>query len=219
MQKGGGSILAAVPIWHNFMVEALKKYEPESFPKPDPINVDKPILKGEYIINLKIGDNIYPQIHNILFWIDKNNPLGPSPFNFDDPQAMNWEWPVSQWILNNLDNPQQYNANIPYQYASLPQETPSPNISINFLQPQNGDFINSNNINLSLEIKSNNEIKSLQIFFNDQLIREENTNIQGTYQIQISPTNLLDQNQIKVVACDVLNFCQQKDIIIFKSNN
>jgi len=219
MQKGGGSILAAVPIWHNFMVEALKKYEPESFPKPDPINVDKPILKGEYIINLKIGDNIYPQIHNILFWIDKNNPLGPSPFNFNDPQAMNWEWPVSQWILNNLANPQQYNANIPYQYASLPQETPSPNISINFLQPQNGDFINSNNINLSLEIKSNNEIKSLQIFFNDQLIREENTNIQGTYQIQISPTNLLDQNQIKVVACDVLNFCQQKDIIVFKSNN
>jgi len=219
MQKGGGSILAAVPIWHNFMVEALKKYQPESFPKPDPINVDKPILKGQYIVNLKIGDVVYPQIHNILFWIDKNNPLGPSPLNFNDSQAMNWEWPISQWISNNLANPRQYNANIPYQYASFPQETPSQNIEINFLQPKNGDFINLGNINLSLEIKSSNQIKSLQIFFNNQLIKEENVNIEGTYQIQFLPTNILDQNQIEVVACDVLNFCQQKDIIVFKSNN
>jgi hypothetical protein len=29
--KRSGSIFAAVPIWHNFMIEALKKYQPNHF--------------------------------------------------------------------------------------------------------------------------------------------------------------------------------------------
>lgn len=221
MQKGGGSILAAVPIWHNFMIEALKKYQPETFPKPDPVAVEKPILKGQYIINLKIGDVSYPQIHNILFWINKNDILGPSPLNFDDPQAQNWEWPISQWIFANLPNPQQYNAVIPYQYATIENSDtkPTEKIKINFLQPQNGDFVVLGPINIALEITSVNPINNLKIYFNDQLIKEENMAINGTYQFQYFPSSLEEQNQIKVVACDVYNYCEQKDVIFFKGGS
>jgi len=216
MQKGGGSILAAVPIWHNFMIEALKKYQPESFPKPDPIIVNKSMLNGQYIINFKIGDVIYPQIHNILFWINKNDPLGPSPLNLADAQAENWECSVVQWIQNNLPNPQQYNIQIPFNYAEILQKEISKNIELKFIQPQNGDFITSGTIYVVLDIRSSHPIKSLQAYFNDNLVEEINANINGVYQFQFSPFQIDDQNQLKVTVCDVLNSCEEQSIIIFK---
>jgi len=215
MQKGGGSILAAVPIWHNFMIEALKKYQPETFPQPAPTNPNKPVLRGEYIVNFKIGDVIYPQIHNILFWVNKNDILGPSPLNFDDPQANNWEYPVTQWIQNNLPNPQQYNIVIPYNYAELPQTTLQPTFSIEFINPKNGDYITGGVIYVVLNIQTTNQIKSLQIYFNDNLVREDVAG-NGIYQFQFSPLQIEDQNQLKVNICDVLNSCTEKSIVIFK---
>ena len=34
MKQNGSSILAAVPIWHAFMVQALAAYQPDAFPAP-----------------------------------------------------------------------------------------------------------------------------------------------------------------------------------------
>jgi len=219
MQKEGGSILAAVPIWHNFMIEALQKYQPESFPKPAPSNANKPILNGEYIVNLKIGDVIYPQIHNILFWINKDDPLSPSPLNFNDPQASNWEWPVNQWIRNNLENPNIYNIQLPYNYAEIISSENQKDINIEFVSPKNGDFIIGQFINLSLNFQTKNPVKSLQIYFNDDLIKEENANIANSYILQFVPTSFKNQNQLKVKLCDALNNCEEKSIIVFKKEN
>ncbi|NLA08311.1 MAG: PBP1A family penicillin-binding protein [Parcubacteria group bacterium] len=219
MQKEGGSILAAVPIWHNFMIEALKKYQPESFPKPAPSNANKPILNGEYIVNLKIGDVIYPQIHNILFWINKDDPLGPSPLNFNDPQSSNWEWSVNQWVKNNLENPDIYNIQLPYNYAEIISSENQKDINIEFVSPKNGDFIIGQFINLSLNFQTKNPVKSLQIYFNDDLIKEENANIATSYILQFVPTSFKNQNQLKVKLCDTLDNCEEKSIIVFKKEN
>ncbi len=219
MQKEGGSILAAVPIWHNFMIEALKKYQPESFPKPAPSNANKPILKGEYIVNLKIGDVIYPQIHNILFWINKDDPLGPSPLNFNDPQSSNWEWSVNQWVKNNLENPDIYNIQLPYNYAEIISSENQKDINIEFVSPKNGDFIIGQFINLSLSFQTKNPVKSLQIYFNNDLIKEENANIATSYILQFVPTSFKNQNQLKVKLCDTLDNCEEKSIIVFKKEN
>ncbi|MDD3614423.1 MAG: PBP1A family penicillin-binding protein [Candidatus Pacebacteria bacterium] len=215
MQKGGGSILAAVPIWHNFMIEALKKYQPESFPQPAPTNPNKPVLRGEYIVNLKIGDTLYPQIHNILFWVDKNDILGPSPLNFNDPQANNWEFPITQWIQNNLPNPQQYNIAIPYNYAEIPVATPQQNLSVELINPQNGDYITGGFVYVVLNIQAANQIKSLQVYFNDNLVREDVAG-NGIYQFQFLPSQIEDQNQLKVSICDVINSCVEKSVVVFK---
>jgi hypothetical protein len=188
------------------MIEALQKYQPESFPKPAPSNANKPILNGEYIINLKIGDVIYPQIHNILFWINKDDPLSPSPLNFNDPQASNWEWPINQWIRNNLENPNIYNIQLPYNYAEI-------------ISSENQKDINSQFINLSLNFQTKNPVKSLQIYFNDDLIKEENANIATSYILQFVPTSFKNQNQLKVKLCDTLNNCEEKSIIVFKKEN
>lgn len=100
MQKNAGSILAALPIWSAFMKEALNKFPNETFTKLSmPINneekiqnEEKPMLNGNYF-------GLNGIIHNILHYIDKNDPLGQIPQNpGNDPQYMNWEIPVQIWL-------------------------------------------------------------------------------------------------------------------------
>ena len=99
MQKNAGSILAAVPIWSSFMKDALNNFPIETFNKPDPVNETKPMLNGQYFIN--------NQIHNVLFYVDKNNPLGDAPQSpQNDPQYFNWELPVQKWLSQNPLIPQ-----------------------------------------------------------------------------------------------------------------
>lgn len=97
MQKHAGSILAAVPIWHDFMGQALVDRAPEFFNKPtQPDETQlKPVLKGQY---LSASDG---QPHDILYYLDKNDPLGPAPANpQSDSQFLNWEVPIRNWWHN-----------------------------------------------------------------------------------------------------------------------
>ena len=64
MQRNGSSILAAVPIWHAFMAQALTEYQPDTFPTPATTTPpSKPILAGNYTAN--------NQVHTILYYVDK----------------------------------------------------------------------------------------------------------------------------------------------------
>lgn len=114
---GGLSGLIVTPMWKEFMLFALEKRENEKFPQPV-IDKDgvKAIIRGEYIdanqflnqvseednqvstsTNLSIS-NVLGGIHNILHFVDRNNPRGPIPTNPSlDPQYTNWEYAVQQW--------------------------------------------------------------------------------------------------------------------------
>ncbi|MEE8131716.1 MAG: PBP1A family penicillin-binding protein [Candidatus Paceibacterota bacterium] len=114
MQKQGSSILAAIPIWHNFLSEAFINQPFESFNKPAPIFQTKPILRGEYIMNYELDDETFPQIHNILYYVNKNDPTGPEPQSPEqNPQFKNWEEPVLLWAKKNIPDFERYNQPIP----------------------------------------------------------------------------------------------------------
>jgi len=111
MQRKGGSILAAVPIWSNFLKQVINQFPQEMFTPPEPLISTKPMLNGQYInfVNFKQNNSTTtssPQVHNILYYLDKDNPLGefssPNPGN--DPQFENWEIPVIQWAQLNIPN-------------------------------------------------------------------------------------------------------------------
>ncbi len=105
MQQNAGSILAAVPIWNAFMVDALKEFPNESFNKPDPVVETKPMLNGQFFVN--------GQVHDILYYVDKNNPTDAAPQNpANDPQYNNWEIPTQIWA-------QQNSLILPYLQQSL----------------------------------------------------------------------------------------------------
>lgn len=109
----GLSGLIVTPMWREFMDIALAKIPEESFEQPTINRVGvKPIIRGEYIdtsnlltllediennedINI---NSIYQNIHTILHYVDRSNPLGPVPTNpRNDGQYDNWEYAVQAW--------------------------------------------------------------------------------------------------------------------------
>jgi penicillin-binding protein 1A len=94
MQKSGSSILAAVPMWSAFMAQALPEVPNETFTPPGPTSPTKPVLAGQYVIN--------GQIHDILYYVDRNNPTGSDPANpAVDPEYNKWEIGVESWARAN----------------------------------------------------------------------------------------------------------------------
>ncbi|MEK7549021.1 MAG: PBP1A family penicillin-binding protein [Patescibacteria group bacterium] len=91
-----GSVLAALPIWSAFMTRILPNYSTEVFNKPAvDQKIEKAMINGEYLL----PDG---QVHDILYFVDKNDPLGLSPLNpGDDPQFKNWESATQEWLTLN----------------------------------------------------------------------------------------------------------------------
>lgn len=115
-KRVAGFIIA--PIWRNIMEQILAKMPNEEFIKPEPFETPKPVLRGEWRggkefvidkISGKLSTEYTPQelqerkvvqeVRSILYWIDKNNPLGlPPPRPPLDPQYKNWEASVQLWV-------------------------------------------------------------------------------------------------------------------------
>ena len=95
MTKEGAGISASGPMWHEFMVKALSTMPNEKFTNPDPVTANKVMLDGNYTY-LQDG-SLFPEYHEILFYVDKHNPLGPIPADpSQDSQFVNWEWTVKK---------------------------------------------------------------------------------------------------------------------------
>lgn len=94
MQAQGSSILAAVPMWSQFMNAALPEVPNETFTPPNPVSSTKPVLNGQYVVN--------GQVHNILYYVDRSDPAGPDPTDpAIDPEYANWEVGVENWARQN----------------------------------------------------------------------------------------------------------------------
>ena len=95
---------------------ALAKIPSKTFAEPpQPSSTIKPVLRGIWFdpvaliedtdgdenstSTLNIG-NAVQGAHDILYFVNKNDPQGPEPTNQDDPQFPLWEYPVSLWKTN-----------------------------------------------------------------------------------------------------------------------
>lgn len=235
MQKQGGSILAAVPIWHAFISEAVKNMPIETFNRPDKIAAEKPILRGEKNIKIKtyidsrnnlpatkdtpaeyIQEKEYPQIHSILYYIEKNNPQGPYPQNPEnDPQFKNWEEAVLNWAQNNIFDFNRYNQEVVQQDGNFNQPAFKPKISD--FQPANGSFIGES-IKISVLIDSIFDLKEIALYFNEELIDQKNNSLDKkySYNFEFKPQNINQQNSIKIKVSDIFNNQNEYQIIVFK---
>ncbi len=217
MQKKGSSLLAAIPMWSSFMREVLREQPTESFTQPDPIVVEKPILNGEYVVNYWSGNNIYPQIHDILFYVNKNDPLGPPPASPEnDSQFDNWEEPTLVWARTNIPNfEQNYNKPLPYD-AQIRDESGA-TLGIDVLSPSNGSFL-KNPLILSFNAKSSSGIKKVEVYFNDKLIDQSDggANKEYNYVKNLNLTNVELQNVLKLIAVDGLNNRTSRELILYK---
>lgn len=204
LQKRGGSILAALPIWSEVMGKALKNQTAgELFTKPESLAVSKPIFRGDYLAN--------KQIHTILYYLDKNNPLGPYPTQPEsDPQFQNWEIPVLNWARSNLLNFESYNQ----AAVSMPDVPAVTAIKIN--SPQKGDFV-KDNFAVNFTVTSSDELKSVEIYFNDSLVEKISiSGISYVYQKNIFVQNLDTQNLVSIRAINKNGQETREGVIVFK---
>ncbi len=152
--KADGSVLAA-PIWHDFMAKVLGDTPIETFKAPDDYLSGKPIIDGQMPTETVAVDKSTGQLatavtppeliedrtiniyHSILYYVDKNDPLGPPPTDPNqDPQFALWEAGVEKWVAENATSstvilPPGYGENNrPENKPSLKIDSPSANETI-----------------------------------------------------------------------------------------
>ena len=123
MNTGADGSVIAAPIWQKFMTRALEGTPKEVFKQPKIEKTGKAILDGErpvigelyldsrtkmpassntpeeFLEIKQLSDN-----HSILFYLDKDNPLGPAPENPEnDPQFVRWEEGIKKWAEKNWE--------------------------------------------------------------------------------------------------------------------
>ncbi|MDB5266779.1 MAG: putative penicillin-binding protein [Parcubacteria group bacterium] len=107
VKKIAGFIVA--PMWRELMDATLSSFPVENFPPAAPTDQTiKPVLRGVWqggttqiydpttntISSVPSGE-----AHSILYYVNKNDPLGPAPSNPSaDPQFKNWEYGVQHWM-------------------------------------------------------------------------------------------------------------------------
>lgn len=203
--------LVAAPAWHEFMQYAITKNSNiEYFTKPQITAISKPMLNGQYINS--IGGSL--QIHSILFYIDKNNPLGPIPRNpANDSQFYNWEGPVIAWAQNNIQDfntvynkPMSldvYDVDYGSNVSTSPTNTTSysKELQMKFLNVQNGQIWN-NDTQLQVQVTGGTDLIKQSVYLNNQYIGEMNLISQNQdtkiYGIMIYYNTLQPQNEIRV---------------------
>lgn len=219
MQKQGGSVLAAVPIWSNFMKEALKDQPLEPFTRPEDVSMKKPMLDGNYVANYSFAGVSYPQIHDILFYVDKNDPQGPMPsVPQNDPQFENWEGPVRAWVaahtpVAGVNQPIPAGATL--EESGIVMLPSGPAIAL--ATPTNGSFVTSP-VEVGASITAQSPLTKIELYFNGQLVSQKTSGFIGTsedYHVTItSPLQL--QNTLIIDAWDSSGNKSEKSIILYQ---
>lgn len=166
-KKADGSMIAA-PIWNAYMRAALEGTPEERFTPAESAMAGKPILDGvptggqfvkidrasgklatEYTPESFIENRAYGGgVHNILYYINKDDPRGPAPENpQSDMQYETWETAVQGWAVKNNFG-QSFEGSLPTQYDDL--HTPANRPDVAWLYPTEGARLDSRKINLGV---------------------------------------------------------------------
>lgn len=207
MKARGSSILAAVPMWHDFMSQVLHYFPQDTFSPPEPLISNNPVLNG----NLVNG-----QFHNILYYLGRTN----------DPEFTNWETGVGVWLqnhtvnLNNftLVNPGELNttATQPTSTASTSTNEQTSNIQINITSPQNGSFV-TQPLSVSAQITSALPLTKIEAYINNSLVDSKYGSLgtSYTYSAELNNLPLGPQNMLVIRATDSSGKFTNQQVVIY----
>jgi len=218
MKRGADGSVVAAPIWNEFMRRTVGG-PVEPFHKPKPNSSEKPILQGkmgsevmykvdEYTNKLipqscletyptdYITEKTFKEVHDILFYVDKDNPDGPEPADpAKDPQYERWEEPVKKWAQANgyiEIKPAEESCDLRTNNQNKPEVT--------FVAPQNMETIKITQLNASVSVKSNRNIKYAEFFLDSKSIGQVN---QAPYAITYATEGLVNGfHELKAEAHD-----------------
>ena len=113
-KKVAGFIVA--PLWRKLIDQILPSFPVETFGEPPVVDQNlKPILRG-VLGNIDQNSFSPDSVHDILYYVDKTNPLGPAPRSpEDDSQYSAWEYSVRLWA----NSPQYKDYAVSYLRAKI----------------------------------------------------------------------------------------------------
>ena len=208
------------PIWNEFMQEVLKKYPAESFRQP-PTTHDlslKPALRGvwqggtTYVIDKISGklatqytpdenkvEKVIEEYHSILYWVDKNDPMGPKPANpYNDGQFVRWEYGVQRWVASHgLINGA---GTIPTEYDDVHTQSSTPRINILTVNPST-IYETDQKINVLVNTEwSKYPLVKYNYYLNGKFIGSSTNNVFSFLPSEIE--GIKNVNELKVTAFD-----------------
>ena len=201
-RRVAGFIVA--PMWHEFMNTLLATLPNEPFPAPEEKDISglKPVLRGVW----QDGATA----HSILYYVDKNDPLGPAPTNpAKDPQFSHWEYAVQMWANSQG-----------LLLGGLPGGTPaSPvgpsGLTVSFVTPQNGAVMTGlGRIDATIRVGSNSPIIRADYYLNGVFIGSS-TNTPFNYIFYLD-SNAPSQNTLSVTVTDQSGAQQSSQVVFTK---
>ena len=218
VKKTSGLIIA--PLWRAFMNEVLKDLPAQEFKRPDPIDPSlRPILRGiwqggqTYTIDKASGklatdftppelreERAIPNIHAILYWVNRADPKGPPPTDpTSDSQFLLWETPVQAWIQV---HPELSGQSLPPSQTD-DVHTPDSIPRINITSPAQNSLLGKNDkILVSFDHPSKFPIVRAEFYVNDSLVGTETNEPFSFSFIPNDVPNLKSTNELRIVIYD-----------------
>jgi hypothetical protein len=224
MKRGADGSVVAAPIWHDYMSRVLGNTPIESFNAPDTTPTGKPVLDGvinpsttvkidkfsgylanEFTPPSAIVEKQFTQVHDILYYVNKDDPTGPAPTNPEsDPQYKSWEDAVSAWAKKQGI----VNAAPPTETDNVHRPEYQPIISINY--PPDGQTIANQMLDARISGTATNGISRAEYYIDGYLFDMVTT----------APFNLnrfigfLNNgvHSLTIRACDAIDNCSEQKI-------
>jgi len=224
MKRGAAGGVLAAPIWNGYMSKVLGDTPIEEFKPYDNTKTGKPILDGEtnigatvridrasgllateYTPESFVDEKIFSEAHNILYYIDRKDPLGDAPKNPDkDPQFDLWESRVLAWASEEGFA----SSTPPTEYDNLHTPENIPDFSI--VYPSNNSSITDSNLKAEVRATANRGVNRVEYYVNNNLLYTAN-NFPFLLNKNINFLNNGFHN-LKIRVCDDIDNCSEKSI-------
>ena len=209
------------------MTEINDLFPRETFIKPEPTPTDlKPVLHGIWkggvsyrkdTVSGKVvteftpiesqEEVVFPSVHNILHWVNKDDPRGPAPVDpRSDSQYENWEYGVRLWFENwKKTNPgfiETNNFTIPTEQDDVHTGDSAPTVTLTL--PTKSVFENNERINISVSISGKYLMKKSELYINGKFIISSERDPKNLSFIPQDIEGIERRNIIKVVVYDTV---------------
>jgi len=230
MRAGAAGGVVAAPIWHDYMQKVLGDTPVENFKEPEIPKTGKAMLDGlvgdevvvkidkasgllatEYTPESYIEERVYSEPHCILYYVDKNDPLGDIPENpSSDPQFELWESKVLEWVeKQHSTSTAVVTEGVPpteKDNVHLPENIPT----IKVLSPVANQTIDDSFLFSRVEATSPRGVSRVEYYINDNLFF-----VDDEYPFNLAKSISFLNNgyhTLKIRACDDVDNCQVEKI-------
>jgi len=223
--RADGSVIAA-PIWKDYMTRILGDTPAENFKAPDDYKTGKAVLDGEipstklkfnkltgqvaneYDPSDLVEERDVPIYHNILYYVNRENPREKVPENPEtDPQFNLWETGVKKWMEKNASSSLLVSGGDGGDPAlSDPKNKPI----VNIISPAVSEEISTDELVVKLEITAPSAIERIEYYINDNLLQVGS----GVDTSIIKSIDFLPNgyHKLRALACNGANNCGEATV-------